>query len=548
MANKQSGTMLRTIFMFVPLLGLACIILSFVFAVRSGQFTMPTIVGLILGHLLCLTLFIKAEVANLKYYLHVFIYSALVFGICIIGYLFVNQRKHQLDLTKERLYSLNVASENYLRRLTKDVNIVLFAADDQIAQLFQQIEDMYAGESEKLRFERINPIKDRLKATDRARELGITKPSLNDIVIKSGTKTKRMTVNDLMAGNYENVLTNAIVEVTTEGTRKVYFTTGHGELPFEAAAQRRRGEPRQESVQIFRKFLGDRGMETAQLDLLARGGVPDDATAVVIAGPTGDFSDKEVAALSDYLDKRAGHLLALVGPTIEQQRSESFEKLGGLLGNYGVELPNDIVLDLLSSQIGDAASPIVGYMDPNHPITKDLANARARATISLVRPVTTTRVGDPKIQATELIRSSEQSFLWPISEALAGQRPRSPEQSALKAQPMGVAVGMSEPPQMPNQPPIPKPKSYRLVVFGTADLVADQTLANQQLFQILMLNTMNWLTESENALNIAPRKLPGTPIILDAAQQRVMFVFAVILLPELLFFGGISYSLRRRNK
>ncbi|MCE5229225.1 GldG family protein [bacterium] len=541
MATNHTDSMLRKIFMVIPILGLVCLAVSIGIAIHDNQFTLVTYIGMAVGVLLFLTLFVKAEVANLKYYLNVFVYSALVFGICVVGYLFARQYKHQIDLTKQNLYSLDAKSKNFLHGLGKDVQIVFFTANPE---LFRDVEEMYGNESSHLKFKFINPIREVAEATTMAAKLGITKPTPNELVLKCGDKTKRMSVGELLQGNYENAMTNAILEVTAQGNTRIYFTTGHGELPLDAKTPTRRGEEPGPSLGMFKQLITPRGMECASLDLLAKGAVPDDATAVVIAAPTGDFSAPEIASLRAYLEK-GGRLLVAIGPSIEQQRSEPYTRLAGLLGEYGIALPDDIILDMLAAQLGNAAKPIVGDMDPNHPITKDLVNTRYRATLTLARPVETTSVKDNRIQATELIRSSEQSFLWPTSEALKGERPTAPKESQLKAEPIGVAVSM-EPPQVPGVDKIKSPKTFRLVVYGSGDLVYG-ALQNQ-LFARLMVNSMSWLTQREEALDIAPRCLPGTPIILDLGQQKVMFVFAVLLLPGLLFFGGVSYSLLRRRK
>jgi len=43
------------------------------------------------GASLFLTLFLKAELANLRYYLHVLIYSGMVLALCVVAYLFARQ-------------------------------------------------------------------------------------------------------------------------------------------------------------------------------------------------------------------------------------------------------------------------------------------------------------------------------------------------------------------------------------------------------------------------------------------------------------------------
>ena len=62
-----------------------------------------------------------------------------------------------------------------------------------------------------------------------------------------------------------------------------------------------------------------------------------------------------------------------------------------------------------------------------------------------------------------------------------------------------------------------------------------------------MLNTVNWLTEQEEMISVPPRLIQGTPIILGDGLRRIIFVVSVLLIPGLLFFGGVSYSLVRRR-
>ena len=88
---------------------------------------------------------------------------------------------------------------------------------------------------------------------------------------------------------------------------------------------------------------------------------------------------------------------------------------------------------------------------------------------------------------------------------------------------------------------------YRLAVFGNSDLAADQMM-RRDVIRLVMMNTVNWLAEREDALDIPPRQVPGPPIVLDKGQMRVVFVLAIVLLPAGLFFGGVSYSMMRRRR
>lgn len=86
------------------------------------------------------------------------------------------------------------------------------------------------------------------------------------------------------------------------------------------------------------------------------------------------------------------------------------------------------------------------------------------------------------------------------------------------------------------------------MVYGSDDLIEDRFLSSSNSAVELMLNTVNWLAQQEDMIAVQPRQLKGTPIVLDNAQLRVIFVFSAILMPAVLFFGGVSYSVLRRRR
>ena len=547
---ERSGTdkLLRVIFLVLPLAGLASLMASIVAAIYMGHFTAWTSAGIIAGLALFATLFIKAEMANLLYYLNVFVYSAFVLGICVVGYMFARAYEPQLDLTQQRLYSLSGESARFLKTLDQrgiDVRVIFFY---NTRDPFRSLEQLYGAETGRVGFEYIDPVRDPVAAREIAMDLDVGNVNMGEMFVVSGNKNRRLSIAELMQGNFENVLTNAILEVTLEGETKIYFTTGHGELRLQPRRAVGGAQP-DPSAQILAQILGERGIATATLDLVATGAVPDDASAVVIAGPDADFHRMELDALGAYLD-RGGRLLVTLGLPLTNLDQPPMDGLRGLLADYGVEVGgNELVIDWYSQQIGlRRFQPLVAYMAPQHPITKNLAAMGQRPTLALVRPVGMGPVPDNRYESVELLRSSEASNVAPLEQVLAG-RDTPPSRDFMTQVPMAAAVSMSDPPRLPGHDPIPRPEgTYRLAVFGAGDLLEDQTIANQPILRMLMLNTINWLAQREEAIDVPPRELPGTPLILEPAQMRVLFVFAIVLLPGGVFFGGISYSILRRRK
>lgn len=538
MATKQSANKLQLFFRLIPILGVICIIAGFGLAISQARFDKASYITVGVGVLLFLTLFIRAEVANLKYYLHVVIYSALVLGVCVVAYLFASQHTQKVDLTTQRLYSLSPQTVKYLKALRKDVQITIFA---QSQDPFDEVIDLYKGVTDKVKWRvidaRTHPIE--------ARQFGNVVHN-DDIYTTSSLKSKRLNLNELR-GNYENVLTNAIIEVTREKNVKVYFLGGHGELAYEQQTAPTRAPTREASLAAFRNYLSQRAIATEKLDLGRTGFVPEDATLVVVAGPKSDLLSPEISALQNYLKKNGKLLVLLDVPT--QNFSMPLTNLIEMLKGYGIDSPDKLIIDLYSAQLGaNPAQPLCNWFNPEHPVTRDLGGRSSRLLLSVTRPVSVAQA-PAGTNAVELLKSSDQSWTEDLAKVMANAHIAPPSTSSLKAQSLGVAVSAAGPaPAGANQPPADVKGGMRLVVYGNSELIQDSYLASNRLAVELMLNTVNWLSEQDDLIAVPPKQIKGTPIVIDEAQRRVIFFFVAILIPAGLFFGGLSYSLLRRRR
>src|SRR5262245_60482736 len=133
----------------------------------------------------------------------------------------------------------------------------------------------------------------------------------------------------------EETITNGIIRVTRPGKKTVYFTEGFGE-----AGTQDPQDPK--GFSSLKLALEQENYEVKTLLLPSVEQVPDDASVVVLAGPTRPLTDGAIAALDGYL-KRGGRLFAMVGP--HGGSDKGGERIATLLGNWGVKLGNDIVID-----------------------------------------------------------------------------------------------------------------------------------------------------------------------------------------------------------
>ncbi|CDC73719.1 putative uncharacterized protein [Candidatus Colimorpha enterica] len=94
--------------------------------------------------------------------------------------------------------------------------------------------------------------------------------------------------------NIEQQLTSAVDYLTAEKLPTVYYITGHGETALDSTVT---------------GLIGAENIDLAELPLLTKGSVPDDADAVIINAATKDFTEDEIKALEAYTAKGGNVLM-----------------------------------------------------------------------------------------------------------------------------------------------------------------------------------------------------------------------------------------------
>lgn len=544
--NYRQG--LRIVFNYVlPFIGALCVLFGVVRAIYVASFDRASTTMLGLGLVLFLMIFVRVELANIRFYLHVTLYTVLVAGLCVIAYLFVKEYERPIDLTREKLFSLTPQSQRFLESLDQPTTITVVSTDHVPYRNIQEYYDRY---TDRITWRYIDPVQEPLAA----RELG-ENVSNHDIFVESPYRTKRINAIQLdpmfvaRPKFAERAFTNALMEVTRRRKPKIYFLTGHGEIAYESPAPSMNAPAQQvPSLTVIRQLLTDQGNETAPLDLVQSGAIPEDADVIVIAGPLRDLMDVEYQLLDNYLDT-GGSMMVLLDPPLNQQMLlEPLTNLRKLLSERGIEVPDQLVVDLGSRTAGtQAIYPLLSSFDPEHTVTSHLALQEAREIFSSgVRPIVQGDVPDD-LKFTNLVRSSARSFSVNVADLRS--QIQMPDEEDIAPQTLVAAVGKLPPPRIPGfDAPDLSLDNTRLVVFGSSVFIMNNYLGSSPMGQLLMVNSLNWLTESSEMVALPDISISGTPIVMTIDQQRVILIMAGLLLPSLLFFGGISYSVLRRRR
>ena len=274
----------------------------------------------------------------------VFNSSFVVIGLAIVVAVnvFANElpeKAKSVDLTSQNLYTLTDDSVNLVKNLKQDVTLYVLSseksADDTVARTLSNYEDA----SSHIKVEYIDPaVSPNFYAsyTD-------TAPSDGSIIVVCGNTSKVVSSSDLYqydvdystytqtksAYDGEGQLTSAISYVTSEDLPKVYTITGHGETALD---------------DTFKSALEKMNISVEDLTLLQEETIPEDAAAVIINGPTSDFSADDAAKISTYL-AGGGKLIV----TTAYNKTEDTPNFDSILSAYDIQVTNGLVMDSDSS-------------------------------------------------------------------------------------------------------------------------------------------------------------------------------------------------------
>jgi ABC-type uncharacterized transport system involved in gliding motility auxiliary subunit len=339
--------------------------------------------------------------------------------------------------------------------------------------------------------------------------------------------------------NTEQDITNTIIKVVSGKVRKVYFTQGHGE--HDPSSGERDG------YQAINTALTNENYGAEKLVLAQTSKVPDDASAIVVAGPKTDFFGPEVDAIKKYLENN-GKLLLMLDPPAKPD-SPVLTNLIALAHDWGVDATNTLVVDAsgMGRLIGADASVPIAANYPSHPITERFTVLTA---YPLTRGLTIVQGGVNGHTASPVVESSPQSWAEADIKALLTSGEVSlDEAKGDKPGPITIAAAVTArkqdaTPPAPGSPDEPKPET-RVVIFGDSDFASNGVLGiqgNKDLF----MNTVGWLSQQENLISIRTKEAADRRLTLTATQQSNITWMALLIVPGLVFGTGIYTWARRR--
>jgi gliding motility-associatede transport system auxiliary component len=453
-----------------------------------------------------------------------FVYTILFVALVVGGNYLSWRHHHRWDLTEAGVYTLAPQSKKVASALTQDLEMTAFVEGGQDPQLETLLDSYHYAAPDHVKFRLVDPDKEPALVE----QMKIT--ALHTVNLKYGNESFVVT------NPTEESLTNGVIRVTGTTKKTVYFTDGHGEADLQDQQEAK-------GYASAKLALEQENYEVKTLVLLEQ--VPEDASALVVAGPERPLSEQETQSLDGYL-KRGGHLFVLVGPR------QGGEALAKLLGDWGVKLGNDVVIDreLRLFQGPSLGTKPITKIYGAHPITQ---NFRDYTTYPETRTVEPDAAGKKGLQATSLVKTAASSRALTKVDELFTQGTASIEDSDRKG-PLSVAVaveaklkdlGVTPPASGEGKKPT---EDARLVVFGTPRFADNQELSQFRLNGDLFLNAVGWLVGQEELVSIRSRSVRSSRAELTGNQALQVFYLSVLIVPQLLIATGIGVWWRRRSR
>ncbi|MCX7824610.1 MAG: GldG family protein [Verrucomicrobiae bacterium] len=456
---------------------------------------------------------------------------------------------YRFDWTRSAYYRLSDKSKQIVRALKQPVQVIMFYqltsdSDLRLRNDLQNLLKEYEQLSKNIQAQFVDVDRDPL-AVQLIKKHEVT--TANTVAVICGDRKKFLNPSDIMefsgGGNPwmpsppratafkgEQAITGAILSVTEEKQKKVYFLVGHGEKDPDNFNEVM-------GYSEVAKRLKQDNMLVEKLKLAEKRKIPDDCDVLVISGPTKRLSQEELDLIGKYLDNR-GRVYVLLDP-------QSDSGLEPLLEKWGVRADNNLIMarvSILGLREGITFDAQVGEYG-SHPIVDKLKDIncffpRARS----VEAVDSSGGDAPDKPKVTVLAKTPEGY-WGETDFRALERREAKfDKDSDKQGPLTIAVAVERGGNVSGV----DVGASRLIVVGTSNYLINRYFleaANSDFF----LNGINWLAQREEKIAISPKTPEEFRFTLSASRFKWFTAAVLAGIPGLVTLVGIAVWVRRRK-
>lgn len=413
---------------------------------------------------------------------------------------------HQFDWTRNNRNTLSPASVTLLKKLEQPVKITAFASDQpEMRKGIAGFIERYQRYKPNLVLEFVDPDKE----PGRVREAGVQFDG--ELLIEYGGN------KETMQQLKEETLTNILARLARTGERWVVFLTGHGE----------RSPDRQANFDLstWAAQMKKRGLKTRTLALGETPQIPQNTSALVIAGARAKLLPGEVKQIEAYIN-RGGNLLWLADPGPQYGLEPLAESLG-------IEFQPGVIVDPNSQILTNNPTFIVVARYGPHPVVQDLG--RFTVFPDAVGLKTTPPGKEAGAwQSTVLLDTNPTA--WAETGGITKDTKFDKGQDVRGPLTLGVTLMRER-----------DKRQQRIAVIGDGDFLSNSFIGIEGNLDLGM-NLVNWTSSDDEQINVPTRTASDVALNLTPTVHLGIVVVFLLVLPLSLIGSGLWIWWRRRRR
>ncbi|MEN9725222.1 MAG: hypothetical protein RLZZ98_731 [Pseudomonadota bacterium] len=424
--------------------------------------------------------------------------------IGLIGFL-TREYHFARDITQSNRNILTDGSVNILKQMKGEVNVTVFASEDNTAhgENFRKgVRDFisrYQRTKPDIRVTFVSPAEQPKKA----QEAGIK--AEGELVVEYQKRSEH-----LLPPYAEQDMTNLLVRLSRSHEKPVMYLEGHGERNLMGIKNNDLGG--------FGEQLQKKGFKLANPDLAVVKDLPLTGSMLVIAAPQTNVSDIEVQKIKRYLDN-GGNLLWLLD-------DNNLHGLTEIAKYFGLEVSEGEVVDPSNLQYGQDAKIAIASQYGEHAITK---NFMFRTLFPEAHKLSAQGNFDNGWEVTSLIDVAPNGWLENNKKELADKAAKASfEEKEDVRGPINIAVAL--------QRQYGK-KGQRVVIVGNANFLSNTHVTSESNLDI-GINMVNWLSGDDSLITIQPKPLKDMNVTIP--QEGWGHIWALIVFLPIF---GVSFGL-----
>jgi ABC-type uncharacterized transport system involved in gliding motility auxiliary subunit len=424
--------------------------------------------------------------------------------VSLIGYL-SHEYHFSKDITQSNRNILTEGSINVLKQMKGDVNVTVFASEDNTAHgenYRKGVRDFIS------RFQRTKPdiriaFVSPAQNPKLAQEAGIK--AEGELVVEYQKRSEH-----LLPPYAEQEMTNLLVRLSRTHEKPVMYLDGHGERNLIGLKNNDLG--------AFGDQLQKKGFKLFNPDLTIAQGVPMNGSMLVIASPQVNVGAVEVKKIKTYLDN-GGNLLWLLD-------DNNLHGLDEIAKYVGLEVSKGMVVDASASQYGVDTKIAFASQYGDHAITK---NFMLRTMFPEARKVSAQGTDENGWKVSNFVDVAPNGWLENNPKELDSTATKAvfDEKEDIKG-PINIAVALER---------IYGKKGQRVVVVGNANFLSNNHVTSESNLD-LGVNIVNWLAGDDSLITIQPKPLKDMNVMIP--QSGWGHVWALIVFMPIF---GISFGL-----